>query len=92
MKCANCSNDALYEYKISDVDSVFYCGKDLPRFLEPRRKAGLLAITSAFTTLQEETFATLAPTVEEAVVEEPVEETVAVKTTKKAASKKSVEE
>lgn len=92
MKCVNCSNDALYEYKISDVDSVFYCGKDLPRFLEPRRKAGLLAITAAYTAVQEEAFSALAPTVEEEAVEEPVEETVTVKTTKKAASKKSVEE
>ena len=26
---------------------IFYCGKDLPGFLEERRKAGLLTITDA---------------------------------------------
>ena len=43
---ANCDNDAFYEYKITSSKSVFYCGKDLPGFLEPRRKAGLLGITA----------------------------------------------
>jgi hypothetical protein len=48
MKCANCSNDALYEYKITQKSSVFYCGKDLPRFLYARRDAGLLNTTEAY--------------------------------------------
>jgi hypothetical protein len=92
MKCVNCSNDALYQYKISDVDSMLYCGTHLPRFLESQRKAGSLAITPAFTSLREEAFASLAPVAEEAPVEEPVEEEVQVKVTKKTAAKKSVEE
>jgi len=49
MKCANCSNDALYVYRITKEKSVHYCGKDLPSFLEDRRKAGLLNITQALT-------------------------------------------
>jgi hypothetical protein len=49
MKCANCDRDALFEYQITHTKSIFYCGQDLPRFLESRKKAGLLKITSAFT-------------------------------------------
>ena len=45
MKCANCEKDAMYEYKITQGSSIFYCGKDLPRFLEPRKAAGLLTLT-----------------------------------------------
>ena len=47
MKCANCDKEALFEYKISKMTSVFYCGRDLPSFLDERRKAGLLTITDA---------------------------------------------
>ena len=47
MKCANCLNDAMYVYRITKTESVYYCGKDLPSFLEDRRKAGLLNITEA---------------------------------------------
>ena len=53
MKCANCDRNALFEYKISKVTSVFYCGKDLPSFLNERKKAGLLTITEAHETLIE---------------------------------------
>ena len=53
MKCANCSNDAMYVYRITKLESIYYCGKDLPRFLEERRKAGLLNITEAFTEAKE---------------------------------------
>jgi len=53
MKCANCSNDAMYVYRITKLESIYYCGRDLPRFLEERRKAGLLNITEAFTEAQE---------------------------------------
>ena len=47
MKCDNCNKEALFEYKINKVNSVFYCGKDLPSFLNERKKAGLLTITEA---------------------------------------------
>lgn len=53
MKCANCSRDALYVYRITKTKSVYYCGKDLPSFLEDRRKAGLLNITQALTDAKE---------------------------------------
>jgi hypothetical protein len=54
MKCANCSNDALYVYRITKEKSVHYCDKDLPSFLEDRRKAGLLNITQALIEAKEE--------------------------------------
>ena len=47
MKCANCDKPAMFEYRITQTKSIFYCGKDLPGFLEERRKAGLLTITDA---------------------------------------------
>jgi len=53
MKCANCSNDAMYVYRITKTKSLYYCGKDLPSFLEDRRKAGHLNITEAFTEAKE---------------------------------------
>lgn len=53
MKCANCDRDALFEYRLTQKKSIFYCGKDLPGFLEERKKAGLLAITPAFTEAKE---------------------------------------
>jgi hypothetical protein len=62
MKCANCLNDAMYVYRITKTESVYYCGKDLPSFLEDRRKAGLLNITEAFTEAKEEVVETLSVT------------------------------
>jgi hypothetical protein len=59
MKCANCSNDAMYVYRITKSNAVYYCGKDLPSFLEDRRKAGLLNITEAFTEAKESVAETL---------------------------------
>lgn len=47
MLCANCDKPAMFEYRITQDKSIFYCGKDLPKFLEERRKAGLLTITDA---------------------------------------------
>jgi hypothetical protein len=48
MKCANCNNEATFEYQMTKATSVFYCGKDLPKFLEERKRAGLLKITTAY--------------------------------------------
>lgn len=45
MKCANCDRDALYVYQINKHVEIFYCGSDLPNFLEVRRRAGLLKTT-----------------------------------------------
>lgn len=49
MKCANCAEQASYEYRVTKTNSLFYCGKDLPKFLEERKKAGLLKITPQMT-------------------------------------------
>jgi hypothetical protein len=61
MKCANCDKDALFEYQITQNKSIYYCGKDLPGFLEERKKAGLLKITSAFTAAKESALEQLSP-------------------------------
>ena len=47
MKCGNCDRPALYEYRITQKISQFYCGAHLPAFLEPRRRAGTLKLTPA---------------------------------------------
>lgn len=49
MKCSNCSNEALFEYRLTLNKSVFYCNKDLPSFLTARKQAGLLKVTSTYT-------------------------------------------
>ena len=70
MKCANCSNDAMYVYRITKTKSIYYCGNDLPKFLENRRKAGLLKITEEFTEAKETAIEALKVSeVEEEVVE-----------------------
>lgn len=51
----------MYEYRITESTSIFYCGKDLPRFLYARRDAGLLNITPALTENLESAIAALAP-------------------------------
>lgn len=61
MKCANCDRDALFEYQITKKKSIYYCGKDLPSFLEERKKAGLLKITPAFTEAKESALEQLSP-------------------------------
>jgi hypothetical protein len=70
MKCANCELEALFEYKLTEDVSIFYCGKHLPTFLDERKKAGLLHITSSFTTAKEELTEILKPSEEELPVEE----------------------
>ena len=78
MKCANCNRDALFEYQITQKTSILYCGSHLPGFLEERKKAGLLKITSAFTEAKESALEQLSSE----TVEEP-------KPVKKAAKKKA---
>ena len=82
MKCSNCDKEALYEYKITLKNSVFYCAKDLPKFLDARKKAGLLTLTEAHAVEKETAFSALTtPTVEEPTTEE-------TSTPKKKAAKK----
>jgi hypothetical protein len=82
MKCANCSKDAMYEYKVSKLNSIFYCGKDLPSFLNERKKAGLLTITEEYKEASVSALEAL-----ESVKEDVTEE--ANTTKKKATTKKS---
>lgn len=78
MKCANCSDAALYEYKITQGTSIYYCDKHLPNFLEPRKRAGLLTITEEHSAQQEEALSILSSS-------ESVETPSVKKTTKKSA-------
>ena len=71
VKCANCKDDATYEYKVTLKNSVFYCGKDLPKFLESRKKAMLIATTDAYAKASEEALAVLEIKASEPVAEEP---------------------
>jgi hypothetical protein len=72
MKCANCNKDAMYEYKITTDKSVFYCGSDLPAFLEARKKAGLLTLTSKNSESLTSALDVLStPTPEAPIVEDP---------------------
>lgn len=82
MKCANCDRDAFYIYQITKQVDVFYCGKHLPNFLEPRRKAGLLKTTDQFKIEKESAIAVLS-------TEAPTEEVQAPKPKRK---KKAAEE
>ena len=84
MKCANCNNDAMYEYKVTANKSLFYCGNDLPSFLDSRRRAGLLTLTSKNSdSLSSALDALATPVVEAPVVEE---EPKPKRTTKKKAN------
>ena len=96
MKCANCQEDAVYIYKLTSEKSIAYCKQDLPKFLDERRKAGLLETTNGYKELLVEGQKTLAVVIAEpvAVEESPFveeqelvdEETTSVK---KAAKKKA---
>lgn len=48
MKCANCDLDAMFVYDISKKKSIPYCEPHLPRFLQPRKTAGLLRTTDQY--------------------------------------------
>ena len=85
MKCANCNKPALFEYKLTLKNSLFYCNTHLPVFLDARKKAGLLHITPENNKELEsalEAISFVPETVAEEVVEEP-------KPKKKAAKKKA---
>ena len=85
MKCSNCDKEALYEYKITLKNSVFYCGKDLPKFLDARKRAGLLTLTEKHAEEKETAIAALST--ETVAGETLTEEEPAPK--KKAAKKKA---
>lgn len=81
MKCANCDRDAFYVYQITKQKEVLYCGKHLPNFLEPRRKAGLLKTTEQLKIEKDSAIETLAaieppskPKKKKKVAAEPSEE------------------
>ena len=94
MKCANCKEEAVYIYRLTSAKSINYCKKDLPKFLDERRRAGLLETTSDYKAMLVEGQKSIAIVYSEPVVEdveEPIDEPVveAPKVTKKAAKKKA---
>lgn len=97
--CANCEQTALYDYVINPDDHTLFCAAHLPRFLYRQRDEGLLPVTEAFKSAQEDALARLAevPTsaVEPEIDPEPVAETtvveeVAAKPVSKKSTKKTV--
>ena len=84
MKCANCDETSLYEYKIVENKSIFYCDKHLPKFLDGMRRAGNLSTTQHMVDSVEEALSVLntdaekpkkkKSKVEDVPVEEPVAE------------------
>ena len=85
MNCANCNKSALFEYRVTHGKSIFYCNSHLPSFLEPRKKAGLLSLTSTYT---EDKESALQAVKVQALEPEPVVEEQ-VKPKKKATKKKA---
>ena len=86
MKCANCSNDARYIYRLTPKNGIGYCDKDLPKFLEERRKAGLLELVpetkaAIDTALKNITTAIPAPTEEPITEETPAPSKKSIKKT-----------
>lgn len=87
MKCANCSVDADYEYRLTQGKSIFYCVKHLPSFLEKAKKAGLLPKTEKYVAALEEGLKNITvPSVEPDVETTPTT-TPKKKPTKKPATK-----
>ena len=64
MNCANCSDKAFYEYKVTTKTSIFYCNKHLPRFLTARKTANLIPITDANSEALDSALKTLTTTVD----------------------------
>lgn len=81
MKCVNCDKTALFEYKLTQKKSVFYCNADLPKFLDERKRAGLLTITQEYKDASKSALETVA--FEPTAPEEPVVVKPKKKTTKK---------
>jgi hypothetical protein len=88
MKCANCDSNAAFEYRLTLDNSIFYCDKDLPGFLVPRKKAGLLKITNQYKEDSKSAIEVLTLSIPE-TAEEVQADTSAPKK-KKAPAKKSV--
>jgi hypothetical protein len=77
IKCANCVDDALYTYKISEELSINYCNSHLPNFLTSRKASGQINLVVPAIVEEEPKVSkkkTTEPVVEEVPEEEPVAE------------------
>jgi hypothetical protein len=77
-KCANCEQDALYTYVISESFGIDYCSRHLPAFVEKNQSFVLIANVD---TVQAEAIAEVAAATKsgkkkaaDPVVEEPVDD------------------
>lgn len=61
MKCANCSNPALYVYDPKPLRPTPYCSEHLPSFLRQAAKSGALPVTEAYEQTKREAIAALSP-------------------------------
>lgn len=86
MTCSVCQNMAHYIYRITKESGIAYCDKHLPKFLEGRKKAGLLEKTSELKTVVEESMPNIVY-----ASPEPTEEASVAETPKKRATKKKAE-
>lgn len=77
--CANCSNEALYTYQITDDFNIHYCQYHLPRFLTAKKNAGELPLMVP-REIPEEQPKTSKKKAADPVVEEPVAEPVVEET------------
>ena len=83
MACSSCNNLSHYVYRITEKVGIEYCERCLPKFLEERKKAGLLETTNNFKSIVEEGLKNITSI--------PVVETVEDTDSKKKAPKKKAE-
>lgn len=84
MKCANCGRDAIYIYDPKPLAATAYCDRDLPSFLRPAARAGVLPTTDSFERVKSDALAKLSVTSLAPVEDEPeTAETAEVETAPK---------
>jgi hypothetical protein len=72
-KCANCSNEAFFEYMVTSTFTIPYCSKHIPKFLGKGVAATrLVKIQQSAPKLSKKKAVVEETFVEESVVEEPI--------------------
>lgn len=70
MKCANCTADAAFEYKVNASNSAYFCVNHVPKFLQSPKFSGRMVKVVAEKSSKKKT-TKAAPVVESPVVEAP---------------------
>ena len=73
-KCANCTSDSSFVYRLTATASIEYCDAHLPRFLLARKQADLIQTTDAFSKDLEKALAVVSPEKEDLTEEPPSDE------------------